>query len=66
MYLMKKSHCFVMVSKGEILGLVYLEAMASSCVAIGSIGEGIDGIIVDGENGCLCTPADLEALRITI
>ena len=63
MELMKKSHCFVMVSKGEIFGLVYLEAMAASCIAIGSIGEGIDGIIKDGENGYLCKAADLDALR---
>ena len=63
MEIMGKSHCFIMVSKGEIFGLVYLEAMAASCIAIGSIGEGIDGVIVDGENGYLCTPADLEALK---
>ena len=63
MELMKQSHCFVMVSKGEIFGLVYLEAMAASCVTIGSIGEGIDGIIKDGENGYLCKPADNEALK---
>lgn len=62
MTLMKDAHCFVMVSKGEVFGLVYLEAMAASCVAIGSLREGIDGIIVDGENGMLCEPADVNAL----
>ena len=63
MELLKESHCFVLVSKGEVFGLVYLEAMAASCVAIGSIGEGIDGVIVDGQNGLLCEPADVQALR---
>lgn len=60
---MRKAHAFVMVSKGEVFGLVYLEAMAASCIAVGSIEEGIDGVIVDGENGLLCTPADAVALE---
>ncbi len=62
MNILNESHCFVMVSKDEVFGLVYLEAMAASCLAIGSIGEGIDGIINDGENGFLVTPADIGAL----
>lgn len=63
MELLKETHCFILVSKGEAFGLVYLEAMAASCVAIGSIGEGIDGVIVDGKNGFLCEPADESALQ---
>lgn len=59
---MREAHVFVMVSKGEIFGLVYLEAMASSCVTVGSVGEGIDGVIEDGENGLLCAPQDEDAL----
>ena len=66
MDILKDTHCFVMVSKGEIFGLVYLEAMAASCVAVGSKGEGIDGIIEDGYNGYLCEPADAKALTQTI
>lgn len=66
MEILKETHCFVMVSKGEIFGLVYLEAMAASCVAIGSKGEGIDGVIEDGRNGFLCEPADVEALTKAI
>lgn len=31
---MKDAHCFIMVSKNEIFGLVYLEAMAASCITI--------------------------------
>lgn len=48
------SDCFVMISKPETFGLVYLEAMAKGCLTIGSKGEGIDGIIVDEYNGFLC------------
>ncbi|MBR4668834.1 MAG: glycosyltransferase, partial [Butyrivibrio sp.] len=62
MDLLKETHCYVMVSKGEVFGLVYLEAMAASCITIGSIGEGIDGIIIDGQNGYLCEAANLDSL----
>ena len=63
---MKNAHCFIMVSKNEIFGLVYLEAMAASCITIGSKGEGIDGILVNNENGFLCDPDNNEELRDTI
>lgn len=53
---MYKSDVFVMVSENETLGLVYLEAMAQGCIPVGSQGEGIDGIIVDGMNGFLVNP----------
>ena len=45
---------FVMVSKKEAFGLVYLEAMGKGLISIGTIGQGIDGVIRDGENGFLC------------
>ena len=48
---------FVMVSKPEGFGIVYLEAMAAGCVTIGTEGEGIADLIVSGENGFL-VPAD--------
>lgn len=51
---LKKSQILVMISKDEIFGLVYLEAMAMGLIPIGSRNEGIDGIIVDGYNGFLC------------
>lgn len=63
---MSNSHCFVMVSKGEVFGLVYLEAMAASCITVGSVKEGIDGVIRNEENGFLCEPGDEKALMDTI
>ena len=51
---LKLSQVFVMISKDEVFGLVYLEAMALGLIPIGSKNEGIDGIIKDGENGFLC------------
>lgn len=59
---MYKSDVFVMVSENETLGLVYLEAMAQGCIPIGSRGEGIDGIIVDGNNGFLVNPQNVMEL----
>lgn len=53
---------FVMVSQNETLGLVYLEAMAQGCITIGTKGEGIDGVIKNGENGFLIEPNDPNSL----
>lgn len=50
---MLTSDIFVMISKPETLGLVYLEAMGCGCVTIGTKNEGIDGIINHGSNGFL-------------
>ena len=61
-YFLKQSDVFVMISKGEIFGLVYLEAMALGLIPIGSKNEGIDGVIVDEENGFLCTAGDVDEL----
>lgn len=63
---MQDAHCFVMISKGEVFGLVYLEAMAASCITVGSAEEGIDGVIRDGENGFLCEAGSPEALEKTL
>lgn len=49
-----KADCFIMISKGEAFGLVYLEAMARGCITIASRNEGFDGVIKNGENGFLC------------
>ncbi len=64
--LMKESDCFIMVSKHETLGLVYLEAMSAGCITVGSKNEGIDGIIEHSINGFLCNPGDTNELSILI
>lgn len=62
MEILKETHIFVMISTNEIFGLVYLEAMAASCLTVASRNGGVDGIIIDGENGFLCTEGDSEDL----
>lgn len=63
---MAKAEFFVMPSHPEGFGIVYLEAMASGCVTIGTAGEGIDGFIRSGENGFLVPPDDPDAIVKTI
>ena len=55
---MQNNDIFIMVSKNETFGLVYLEAMAAGCITIASKNEGFDGIIQNGINGFLCTAGD--------
>lgn len=50
---MAETEVFVMPSIREGLGIVYLEAMASGCVTIGTKGEGIEDIIYNEKNGFL-------------
>jgi glycosyltransferase involved in cell wall biosynthesis len=64
--LMKGSHVFLLLSKYETLGLVYLEAMAAGDIVIGSKDEGIDGIIEHSKNGFLCWPGNIVGLKRTI
>lgn len=63
--LMKKATYFVMVSQHETFGMVYLEAMLAGCVTIAGKNGGIDGVIVDGENGFLSTDGDVDELVAT-
>ena len=51
-----------MVSRDEAFGLVYLEAMIEGCITVGSVQEGIDGIIHNGQNGFLCTAGNPDEL----
>lgn len=57
---------FVMMSKNETFGLVYLEAMARGCITIAAKKEGFDGIIEDGVNGFLCNAGDIVELTSII
>lgn len=61
-----KSDVFIMISKIETFGLVYLEAMARGCIVVASKNEGMDGIIEHGKNGFLCTAGDEKELQLII
>ncbi len=50
---MRRCSVFVLPSRNESLGCVYLEAMASGKPVIGCRGQGIEEIIEHGENGWL-------------
>ncbi len=60
--IMRESDVFVMVSK-ETFGMVYVEAMSQGCIAIGAEGEGIDGVIVNNQNGFLTPLNDVNRLE---
>jgi len=62
---MKKSDIFILPSINETFGLVYLEAMASGCITVGTINDGIDGIIKNEENGFLTKP-NIKDIKLTL
>ncbi len=62
---MRESDVFVLPSIGETFGMVYLEAMVSGCITVCTKGDGIDGIIKNGENGFLTEPT-VENIRETL
>jgi teichuronic acid biosynthesis glycosyltransferase TuaC len=49
----EKSHFFVLPSRNEAFGIVYLEAMITKNICIGTIGQGCEDFIQNGENGFL-------------
>jgi glycosyltransferase involved in cell wall biosynthesis len=59
---MRNCTIFVLPSRYEGLGCVYLEAMASGMPVIGCRGQGIDEIIRHKENGWLIGVSDLDEL----
>lgn len=61
-----ENECLIMISKSEAFGLVYLEAMSRGCIVIGTRGQGIDGVIIDGVNGFLCSGGNVEELASVI
>ncbi len=54
---------FVMTSRGEGFGLVYLEAMRAGKPVIAARGSAAEEIVVDQRTGLLVDPDDREALR---
>ena len=48
---MRNADIFALPSENETFGMVYLEALASGCITVCSEGDGIAGIIKNGENG---------------
>lgn len=62
---MQKADIFMLASVNETFGMVYLEAMASGCVTVCSVNDGIDGIIVNENNGFLTEPT-VEGIKETL
>ena len=53
---MKNSDIFILPSKDETFGMVYMEALSSGMAVCCSKNSGIDGIIEDTKNGYLLKP----------
>ncbi len=58
---MDKADALVLISH-ETFGMVYVEAMSQACIPIGVKDDGIDGVVINGENGYLVPLADATAL----
>lgn len=59
---MAEAEYFVMPSVREGFGIVYIEAMASGCITVGTQGEGIADLIESGRNGFLVPADDPQAI----
>jgi glycosyltransferase involved in cell wall biosynthesis len=64
--ILEKSHIFILISEWETFGLVYIEAMSQGNVVIGSLNEGIDGIIINDYNGFLINAGSVNELELLL
>lgn len=62
--LMRESDIFILPSVSETFGMVYLEAMASGCIPICTVNDGIDGIIKNFGNGFTVKPEASEIYNL--
>lgn len=60
--LMRSFDLFVLPSRRESFGLVFLEAMASGCPLVGTRVDGIPEVVEDGRTGALVPAGDPAAL----
>jgi glycosyltransferase involved in cell wall biosynthesis len=63
---LNESGIFIMTSYPETLGLVYLEAMAAGNIVICSKGWGVDGLILNEQNGYCVNPYTIDDIKIVI
>ncbi|MFU2511053.1 glycosyltransferase family 4 protein [Pseudoalteromonas sp. ASV78] len=63
---LRMSNLFVMVSKSETFGLVYIEAISQCLPIIYSQGQGVDGYFNDGDYGFRSDPNDIESITHAI
>lgn len=63
---MAEANCFVLASRYEPMGVVYMEAMAMEVATIGTNAGGVPEIITDGVDGLLVPPVDPPALAKAI
>lgn len=63
---MAKAEFYIMPSVREGFGIVYLEAMASGCITIGTQGEGVSDLIISDKNGILVPPDDMNAVVTSV
>ena len=61
-----KADVFIMISRLETFGLVYLEAMSRGCIVVASKDEGMEGIIEHGVNGFLCEAGNVGDLKSVV
>lgn len=64
--LYRRCAAFVMPSRGEGFGLVYLEAMRAGKPVLAARGSAAEEIVIDGKTGFLVDPDDREELRAAL